>query len=155
LERAAGPARLPGVSKVLLVQTDTTVGFVSQNAGALVQSKKRPSDKPFLKTFASLQEYKRTGRVPTQFKRELRRRTKTTYIIKDTALRIVPDGHYHRLLRPYGWLYSTSANASGKRFDPVFANAVADIVVENSEGLYEDIPSSIFRLNHTKKQKIR
>jgi tRNA A37 threonylcarbamoyladenosine synthetase subunit TsaC/SUA5/YrdC len=139
----------------LLVQTDTTVGFVSQNASALARCKNRPSDKPFLKTFASLGDYKRSGRIPERFKRELRRTAKTTYIAKGRAFRIVPDGEYHRLLKPYGWLYSTSANAAGERFEPSFAYDKADIIIEDARGLYEDVPSNIYKINKQIKRRIR
>jgi tRNA A37 threonylcarbamoyladenosine synthetase subunit TsaC/SUA5/YrdC len=137
------------------VQTDTTVGFVSQNAAALAACKSRPPAKPFLKTFASLKDYKRTGRIPARFKREVRRAKKRTYVVADRAFRIVSEGPYHELLVPYGWLYSTSANAAGQRFDPAFAHARAAAVIEDSRGLYEDAPSRIDRLNLKQKRRIR
>ena len=147
MDRPASPSRLPGLTGVLLVQTDTTVGFVSQNAEALAHAKSRPAAKPFLKTFASLSVYKQTGRIPARFKREARRREKT--------FRIVPAGSYHQLLRPYGWLYSTSANAAGGRFDAGYAFAKADAVIEDARGLYETAPSVIYQLNQHKKRRIR
>ena len=155
MDRPASPSRLPGLTGVLLVQTDTTVGFVSQNAEALAHAKSRPAAKPFLKTFASLSVYKQTGRIPARFKREARRREKTTYIVKGEAFRIVPAGSYHQLLRPYGWLYSTSANAAGGRFDAGYAFAKADAVIEDARGLYETAPSVIYQLNQQKKRRIR
>jgi len=155
LDRPAGPARLPGVNGVLLVQTDTTVGFASQNAAALAQRKNRPSGKPFLKTFGSLGEYKTTGRVPARFRRELRRTKKTTYVVKNQAFRIVAEGPYHSLLKPYGWLFSTSANAAGERFEPAYAAANADVIIEDARGLFEDVPSRIYRLSKHIKRRIR
>lgn len=155
MDRSASPARLPGVEGVVLLQTDTTVGFVSQNADALAQSKNRPADKPFLRTYASFKAYKRTGRIPGRFKRELRRTQKTTYIVKRQAFRIVSQGAYHNFLRPYGWLYSTSANPSGGRFEAAYAIEHADMVIEDGRGLFEDAPSQIFKLNPIKKRRIR
>jgi len=155
VDRSASPARLPGISGVLLLQTDTTVGFVSQDAAALARCKSRPPSKPFLKTFASLAAYKREGRIPGRFKREVRRAAKTTYVVKNRAFRIVPEGSYHFILRPYGWLFSTSANAAGRRFDPAFAFEKADAVIEDARGLYEDTPSNIYKLNNRKKRRIR
>jgi len=155
MDRAASPSRLPGVDAVLLVQTDTTVGFVSQNAGALARCKNRPAAKPFLKTFASLRVYQQSGRIPPRFRRELRRGKRTTYVVKGEAFRIVGAGDYHRLLAPYGWLYSTSANPAGARFDPAFARAQADVVIEDAGGLYEDVPSNIYKLNTKTKRRIR
>ncbi len=155
MDRTASAARLPLVTRVGLVQTDTTVGFVSQNAEALARIKNRPDTKPFLKTFASFKTYKPGGRVPSRFKRELRRSKRTTYIIKNEALRIVSHGAYHDLLKPYGWLCSTSANASGTWYDATFAFSAADIVIEDAWGLFEAAPSRIYKLNRIKKRRIR
>jgi len=155
LDRSAGAARLPGINAVLLVQTDTTVGFVSRDAATLAKCKSRPPAKPFLKTFASLGEYKKVGRIPHRFKQELRRAKKTTYVVKNQAFRIVPEGPYHELLRPYGWLYSTSANASGQRYDPAFAHGSAAAIIEDARGLYETAPSRIYTLYRNKKRRIR
>jgi tRNA A37 threonylcarbamoyladenosine synthetase subunit TsaC/SUA5/YrdC len=155
MDRTASASRLPLVTQVGLAQTDTTVGFVSQNEQALARIKKRPVTKPFLKTFASFKAYKPGGRVPSRFKREVRRSKRTTYIIKNEALRIVSEGAYHELLKPYGWLCSTSANASGAWYDAAFAFSAADIVIENSRGLFEAAPSRIYKLNRTKKRRIR
>lgn len=155
MDRPAGAAGLSELKEVMLVQTDTTVGFASQNAAALSACKARPSGKPFLKTFASLRAYKKTSRVPQRFKRELRRRERTTYVVKNRAFRIVPHGPYHRILSAFGWCYSTSANASGARYDPLFAHAQAAIVVEDRRGLFEDVPSNIYKLNTKKKRRIR
>lgn len=155
MDRPAGPARLPEINAVFLVQTDTTVGFASRDAARLNAIKNRPPHKPFLKTYASLKDYKKGGRIPSKFKREARRKTRTTYIVKNRAFRIVAKGPYHYFLRPFGWLYSTSANASAKRFDPAFARLQADIVVEDTRGLFETAPSQIFRLGHQKKITVR
>jgi len=155
VDRTAGAARLPGVNGVLLAQTDTTVGFLSQDAAALAACKHRPPSKPFLKTFASLGDYTKTGRIPARFKREARRAKKTTFVVKRTAFRIVPEGPYHALLKPYGWLYSTSANAAGSRYDAGYAFERAAVVVEDERGLFEDVPSAIYRLNNTVKRRIR
>ncbi|WP_345969541.1 hypothetical protein WCX72_09395 [Sulfurimonas sp. HSL1-6] len=155
MDRPASPSRLPGLTRLLLVQTDTTVGFVSQNAELLARAKSRPPTKPFLKTFASMKAYKQTGRIPGRFKREVRRSVKTTYLVGGQAFRIVPEGSYHQLLRPYGWLYSTSANAAGGQYEPAYAAETADVLIEDARGLYEDTPSTIYQLNHCKKRRIR
>ena len=155
MDRTAGPARLPEIDYVYLVQTDTTVGFVSRDSSRLNAIKERPADKPFLKTFAALRAYKKSGRIPSKFKREIRRSKRTTYIIAGQAFRIVPQGTYHRFLRPFDWLYSTSANAAGERYNPHFAKAHADIIVEDSRGLFESAPSQIYKLNHHTKSRVR
>ena len=122
---------------------------------ALARKKSRPSDKPFLKTFSSQKAYAHAGRVPEQYKREFRRSARTTYVIKSHAVRVIDEGAYHDLLRAYGWLYSTSANASGHGFDAAFATQSADIIIEDDRGLFEDVPSNIYRINHRKKRRIR
>lgn len=139
----------------MLVQTDTTVGFASQNAAALAACKGRPADKPFLKTFATLGEYRKQGRVPAAFKRELRRSGRTTYVVKNQAFRIVAEGAYHAVLKRCGWCYSTSANAASERFDPAFAFQAAEIIVEDGRGFFETEPSAIFRLNQHRKSRLR
>ncbi len=155
MDRTASAAGLPEIDAVFLVQTDTTVGFASRDAARLHRIKNRPPHKPFLKTYASLKAYKKSGRIPSKFKREVRRNRQTTYIVKNRAFRIVAKGPYHHFLRPFGWLYSTSANASGERFDPAFARSRADITVEDSRGLFEAAPSQILRLGHQKKITVR
>lgn len=90
-----------------------------------------------------------------RFRCELRRAKQSTYIIKNEAIRIVSQGAYHNLLKPYGWLCSTSANASGERYDPVFAFQKADIVIEDARGLFEATPSRIHKLSRIKKRRIR
>lgn len=155
MDRSSGASGLPLVEGIVLLQTDTTVGFASQSAQALARAKGRPTGKPFLKTYASLHAYKESGRIPKRFKREIRRSYKTTYIVKSQAFRIVSDTPYHTLLTPYGWLYSTSANPSNQGFDTAFAHAKADAVIEDRRGLFEDVPSNIYKLNQRQKRRIR
>ncbi len=140
---------------VVLIQTDTTVGFVSQNARRLAQIKSRSPEKPFLKTYASFSDFKKEGRIPAAFRRHVRRSEKTTYVVKSKAFRIVAEGSYHLFLRPFGWAYSTSANASGATFDEHFARTHADLVVEDYRGFVETEPSRICKINHRKQQRIR
>jgi len=141
---------------VILAQTDTTVGFLSQDAGKLARIKERPADKPFIKSFDSLGRYKAMGgRVPAKYKNRLRRSRAKSYVINNQAVRIVSEGEHHRLLAAYGWLYSTSANAKGASFEREFALMHADIVVEDRRGLFEGRASSIYRLNRKKIKRLR
>ncbi len=140
---------------VVLIQTDTTVGFVSLDAQKLAATKARPPEKPFLKTYGTFAAYSKDGRIPPAFRRELRRKKRTTYVVKGSAFRIVSAGPYHDFLKPWGWAYSTSANASGHRFDEAFAREKADLVVEDRRGLFEAPPSAIYKINHRKKKRIR
>jgi len=144
------------MNSVILAQTDTTVGFLSQDASRLAKIKARPSHKPFIQSFASLQSYKEMGgRVPQQFKNRLRRAKNTTFVINDSAIRIVSEGPHHKLLNTYGWLYSTSANAANQHFERGFAEQQADIIVEDSRTLFEGKASHIFKLNHYKLKQLR
>jgi tRNA A37 threonylcarbamoyladenosine synthetase subunit TsaC/SUA5/YrdC len=141
---------------VILAQTDTTVGLLSQDSKRLARIKERPGDKPFIQSFDSLRRYSAMGgRVPNKFKNRLRQAKATSFVINNRAIRIVADGEHHQLLRKYGWFYSTSANAKGCSFDRTFAEAHADIVVEDNRGLFEGEASSIYRLNHKKIRRLR
>jgi tRNA A37 threonylcarbamoyladenosine synthetase subunit TsaC/SUA5/YrdC len=143
-------------NRVFLVQTDTTVGFLSQNAAALEQVKGRPEGKQFLKVFADLRTYKASGgRVPPKYRTAVRRAKKTTFIARNRAFRIVSDTEHHRFLQRYGWMYSTSANPSGCAYKRSFCEAEADIIVEDPGGLHEAPPSSIVRLGRTKRRSVR
>jgi tRNA A37 threonylcarbamoyladenosine synthetase subunit TsaC/SUA5/YrdC len=141
---------------VILAQTDTTVGFLSQDARKLALIKERPDNKPFIQSFDSLQRYSEMGgRVPQKFKNRVRRSKAKTFVINNRSIRIVSSGEHHHLLKQYGWLYSTSANAKGCAFERGFAQSHADIVVEDSRGLYEGKPSSIYRLNAKQIRRLR
>jgi tRNA A37 threonylcarbamoyladenosine synthetase subunit TsaC/SUA5/YrdC len=140
---------------IILAQTDTTVGFLSQNARRLEEIKRREGNKPFLKVYADLRAIRRDIRIPFRHKHRVRHSTKTTFVVKNQAFRYVRDPHHAALIRPYGWLYSTSANESGKRYDYDFCFRVCDIVVEDQRGLSEQNPSRIFRLTPTKLTPLR
>ena len=142
--------------KIHLVQTDTTVGFLSQNAESLDTLKARPSGKQFLKVFSDLKSYKASGgRVPNRHKAKVRRAKKTTFIVKNQAFRIVTDPLHRAFLQRHGWMYSTSANRSGHPFERSFCEANADIIVEDFRGFCECEASSIVRLGCTKRSRLR
>jgi len=141
---------------VYLAQTDTTVGFLSQDAQKLASIKKRPANKPFIKSFDSLKTFSEMGgRVPNRHKSRLRRSKSTSYVINNSAIRIVPNGQHHQLLSKYGWLYSTSANEKGKSFEISFAEQSVDIILEDARGLYEGEASFIYKLTHKKIKRLR
>jgi len=143
-------------NKVLLAQTDTTVGFLSQNAQKLIDVKERTPNKPFLKVFSGLKAYRSShGRIPNRFKREARRSTKTTYVVKNQAFRIVKDPHHLKVLKRFGWLYSTSANRSGADYDEEFAQLKSDIIIEDFRPLEQTTPSTILKLGHTRRKRLR
>lgn len=141
--------------KILLAQTDTTVGFLSQDAKRLEEIKGRTGNKPFLKVYAELNVLRHDIRIPTIHKHRVRHSRKTTFIVKNQAFRYVSDPKHASLIKPYGWLYSTSANKSGQNFDETFCRFVSDIIVEDHRGLHEQSASKIFILNATHLKQLR
>lgn len=143
------------MDKILLVQTDTTVGFLSQNAQHLERVKMRLGNKPFLKVYADLKTLSRDIRIPTTHKHRVRHSRKTTFVVKNQAFRYVQDKDHAPFIKPYGWFYSTSANESGKPYHKEFCAAAADWIVEDHRGLYEAAASKIYRLGLSSLQKLR
>ncbi len=143
-------------NRVLLAQTDTTVGFLSQDSQQLSRIKERPDTKPFLKVYADLKSYKNSqNRVPRRYKKMLRRAEQTTFVINNRAFRIVKSEPHLSLIKKADWFYSTSANKSGHGFERTFCEESADIIVEDFRGLHEQAPSSIIKLGRSKRRKLR
>lgn len=141
--------------KVFLAQTDTTVGFLSQDAERLGEIKTRDTAKPFLKVFSDFQTLKEHTRIPNAHKNWVRRAKKTTFIVKNQAFRYVNDPYHAKLIGEYGWLYSTSANPSGGSYESDFCARHADRIIEDYRGLCELSPSKIFKLGHHRFKKLR
>lgn len=140
---------------VLLVQTDTTVGFLSQNVTQLSEIKSRISSKPFIKVYKNFKTLKESGhRIPNQQKNRFRRSKKTTFIIKEEALRVASYRQNSSLLNN-NWNYSTSANEASKSFDRDFCEQKADIIIEDKYLLCEGNSSSLLKINATKIRKLR
>ena len=138
---------------IYLVQTNTTVGFLSQNLEKLNKIKKRPPNKKFLKVIS---EYNILPRVAKKHRKRVRRTpNKNTYIIKNEAYRVITEPHHREFLKKFKWMYSSSANESGKHFDEKFAIQNADVLVMDKRGYFEDIPSKIYKLSKTKIKRIR
>lgn len=131
------------------------MGFLSQDATSLVALKGRESTKPFVKVFASFRELQKTQRVPLTHRTLVRHAQKTTFILQDNAYRVIQNNSHARLIEHYGWLYSTSANESGKEYDEDFCRCSADIIVEDARGFFTSNPSTILKLTHTKHKKLR
>ena len=141
---------------IILAQTDTTVGFISQNKEQLSSIKSRDSAKPFIKIYSSFQTLRlNKHRIPQNKKKLVRRAKKTTFIVKNRAFRIVKDAVKSQISRDLQWNYSTSANARGKKFNFEFCEYKADIIIENKDGLHENTSSTLLKITNTKKVKIR
>ena len=142
--------------KVILTQTDTTVGFLSQDARKLQEIKTRSSSKPFIKVYKNFKTLLASGhRIPNKYKNNVRRSKRTTFIVKNKAFRVANNSLDSQILRDNIWHYSTSANESGKNFDPNFCIEKADIIIENKDGLSQNCSSSLYKINHKKRKKIR
>lgn len=141
---------------VILTQTDTTVGFISQNEKKLQEIKQRESSKPFIKIYKDLKtllEFKH--RVPNKFKNRVRRSKKTSFIVKNKAFRVDNNTLDSKLLKDLSWHYSTSANERAKNFNREFCEKKTDIIIENKDGLRELSSSCVYKINNYKREKIR
>ena len=140
--------------KVFLTQTDTTIGFISQNANKLTAIKQRPPHKHYIKAVNSLQTLKTLTRVPSSHKNRVRRAKKTTFILPDgLSYRVIKDQHHLLLLDRLKWAYTTSANLSGEAYDEKFAKEVADVIIEPLKGTQQ--ASSIYKLGKHIMRRIR
>ena len=143
-------------SRVILTQTDTTVGFLSQDEIQLQEIKSRPSTKPFIKVYKNFKALKNDfKRVPNSKKSHLRRAKKTTFIVKNSAFRVAKYPLSSSLLYNTPWFYSTSANESGKSFERNFCEKKTDIIVEDKNALHEGEASKLYKINETTIRRLR
>jgi tRNA A37 threonylcarbamoyladenosine synthetase subunit TsaC/SUA5/YrdC len=143
-------------NKIYLTQTDTTVGFLSQNKEKLNKIKNRPLNQPVLMEVDSLSTLKKFTRVTNKFKNRVRRSKKTTFIYPNKkSFRVVKDKKHLEFLKKFEWMYSTSANLTGESFDENWAKEKANIIVEDKRGLFEGKASKIYKIGKNKIKKIR
>jgi len=141
---------------VILTQTDTTVGFISQDEKQLIEIKERVSTKPFIKIYKDFKTLLTCrNRVPTKFKNTIRRSSKTTFIVKGKAFRVAKNSCDSQLLRDMDWHFSTSANEMGKKYKHEFCEQKSDIICETKDRLQENSSSSLYRLNNSQRIKLR
>jgi len=139
---------------LFLAQTDTTIGFVSQNAQKLTERKLRPPHKHYIRAVNSLETLRTFIRVPTLHKKRLRRGRKTTYIMPNgDSYRVIRDPFHLLLLNRLKWGYTTSANLSGMPYDEAFAYRAADIIITPFRERQE--ASAIYKLGKTTLKRIR
>jgi len=150
-------SRLFSINKnILLTQTDTTVGFLSQDAAKLCDIKSRTSTKPFIKVYKTFKALKQDHkRVPNRQKNRVRRLKKTTFIVKNFAFRVSDDVMSSSYLRQNEWSFSTSANQSGKKFSRSFCEQKADIIIEDKKTLFEGQASKLYKINNKKIKRLR
>ena len=143
-------------NNIYLTQTDTTVGLLSQNKEKLNYIKNRPLNQPILREVDSLETLKNFVRVPKMHKKRIRRSKKTTFIFPNgESFRVVKDNRHLEFLKKFKWMYSTSANLHGKKFNEKWAKEIADIIVEDNKGFFEGKASNIYKLSKSKIKKIR
>jgi tRNA A37 threonylcarbamoyladenosine synthetase subunit TsaC/SUA5/YrdC len=140
--------------KVFLTQTDTTIGFVSQNADKLTKIKQRPPHKQYIHAVNSLHTLKTFSRVPQKHKNRVRRAKKTTFIMPNGhSYRVIQDTHHLLLLDRLKWAYTTSANLSNEAYDESFARKMADVIIEPVKETKQ--ASRIYRLGNYALKRIR
>jgi tRNA A37 threonylcarbamoyladenosine synthetase subunit TsaC/SUA5/YrdC len=144
-------------NSVYLVQTDTTVGFSSNDNEKLAVLKKRPIEQKILRTVDSFATLKSFARVPNNHKKRVRNSKNSTFIYpnKESFRVITKDCKFYDFIKKFKVLYSSSANETKKSFDENYAKNISDIVVIDKNGFYEDRPSALFKLNKNKCKKIR
>ena len=141
-------------NKVLLTTTDTTIGFVSQNADKLTRIKARPPHKHYIRALNSLQTLKHFTRVPATHKKALRRAKRTTFVMPNGhSYRVVKDPHHLLLLDRMKWAYTTSANRSGGSYDEAFAHACADVIIAPLQE--QSQASKIIKLGKHRRKRVR
>ena len=139
---------------VYLTQTDTTIGFVSQDAQKLSSIKKRPLHKHYIKAVDSLTTLIQHTRIPSKHKNRVRRGHKGTFILPNGhSYRVIHDPKHLSLISKLAWAYSTSANLSDKPYDEQWARSVADVVIEPL--VDKGTPSNIYKINNRSIQKTR
>ena len=147
----------PKVYKIVfLTQSDTTVGFLSQNSQKLADLKNRKPNKEFLRVIDSFSTLKSFVRVPKKFKKVIRNSKKTTFIYPNKkAFRVIFDKTHREFIKKFKWFYSTSANESGKRFELNFAIKNCDIIIYDKRGFSEQNPSKIIKLSKNRQKRLR
>lgn len=142
---------------VYLVQTDTTVGFSSNDNEKLAVIKKRPKEQKILRTVDSFKTLQKYTRIPNNHKKRVRNSKNSTFIYPNNeSFRVInSDSNFYNFIKKFKVLYSSSANEAKKSFDEEYTKKVSDIVVIDKKGFFEDKPSDLLRLSRLKYKKLR
>ncbi len=142
-------------SSLFLVQTDTTVGFLSNDLDRLYSSKQRDKSKKILQEVDSFATLNTLTRVPNKYKKLVRNSKKTTFIYPNgESFRVIDkNSKHHNFISKFKIMYSTSANISGGEFDETFAREKADTIVETDFSISS--PSKIYKISNYKKIRVR
>jgi len=142
---------------IYLIQTDTTVGFLSSDDKKLNSIKHRPNSQKILQIVDSNKTLKEQLRIPKKFRKLIRASKQTTFIYPNgNSYRVVDkNSSHHDFIKKFSILYSTSANITKAKFDKTYAMKHCDVEVEDNCGFYECTPSKILKLNKTNIIKLR
>jgi tRNA A37 threonylcarbamoyladenosine synthetase subunit TsaC/SUA5/YrdC len=117
-------------TKLYLTQTDTTIGFVSQDATKIDNAKRRLPNKHYICTVDSLKRLRSLTRSPQDHKNRIRRAKRTTFVMPNgRSFRVVKESRHNLLLDRAGWFYSSSANLSGEIYDEDYAKKQCEVLV--------------------------
>jgi len=144
-------------NKVYLVQTDTTVGFLSNDPYKLSLIKQRDPKQKILRTVDSFKTLQQQVRVPNRFKNKIRKSQKTTFIYPNgDSYRVVDRDNLHQnFLKKFTCLYSTSANITKQEFNEEFAMENGEIIVFTKKGFNNTNSSKIYKLGKSSMKRIR
>lgn len=142
---------------VYLVQTDTTVGFSSDNEKKLSLIKNRPTIQKTLQTVDSFKTLKTKTRIPNKFKNRVRRSKNSTFIYENkSSFRVIDkNDSFSSFISKFQTLYSTSANHTKKLFNEKFSLQASDIIVYTKNPFEEKNSSKIYEISRIKLNKIR
>ena len=144
-------------SNVYLVQTDTTVGFLSSNDKKLSLLKQRDTKQKTLQVVDSYKTLKQFVRVPKQYRKKVRNSKTTTFIYPNKlGFRVInKDSKHQQFIKKFNCLYSTSANLTKNNFDEEFAVDKSDVVVYSNDKFTEKKSSKIFSLYKSNIKRLR
>jgi len=144
-------------SDVFLVQTDTTVGFLSSDDKKLSLLKQRDSKQKTLQVVDSFKSLKQFVRVPKQYRKKVRNSKISTFIYPaNLAFRVIDkDSNHQHFIKKFGCLYSTSANITKNSFNEKFAVGKSDVIVYTDGNFCEKTASSIYKVSKARIKRIR
>ena len=116
---------------LFLTQTDTTIGFISQDPNKIDLAKRRLPNKHYIRAVDSLKTLQKFSRVPHKYKNRVRRSKRTTFIMPNgLSFRVIKDCKHNLLLDRVEWAYTSSANLSGFEYDKVYAREATEVIVK-------------------------
>jgi len=142
-------------TNLYLTQTDTTIGYVSQDPKKIDKAKRRKPNKHYIQVVNSLKTLQEFSRVPNKFKNQVRRAKRTTFIMPNgMSFRVVKETEHNLLLDRLKWVYSSSANLSGAEYDETYARENAEVILSFPKAK-NGKASTIYKLSQSNKKLIR